>query len=119
MSYEALDKKMLEMQDEIISAIQENMRINSVRSEAKPEAPYGEGPKAALVNALELGKKLGFKTGHADNRMGWVEYGDGEEMVAVLGHVDVVPAGEGWEYPAFGAEIHDGYLWGRGCLDDK
>ena len=40
-------------------------------------------------------------------------------MVGVLGHIDVVPAGDGWKYPAFGAEIHDGVLWGRGCLDDK
>ena len=40
-------------------------------------------------------------------------------MVGILGHVDVVPAGDGWTHPAFGAEIHDGVLWGRGCLDDK
>lgn len=38
-----------------------------------------------------------FKTGNIDNRVGYVEYGDGEEMAAVLGHVDVVPLGEGWE----------------------
>ena len=32
-------------------------------------------------------------------------------MVGVLGHVDVVPAGDtGWTYPAYGAEIHDGIL---------
>ena len=54
-----------------------------------------------------------------DNRVGWVEYGDGEEMVGVLGHMDVVPLGEGWIYPAFGGEIHDGKLYGRGVLDDK
>ncbi len=119
MSYGALNTKMREMQDEIIASIQQNMRIESVKGEPQPEAPYGAGPKAALEDLLELGRKLGFKTGHADNRVGWVEYGEGEEMVGVLGHVDVVPAGEGWKYPAFGAEIHDGVLWGRGCLDDK
>ena len=68
---------------------------------------------------LALGEKLGFRTGQADNRVGWIEYGEGEEMVGILGHVDVVPAGDGWTHPAFGAEIHDGVLWGRGCLDDK
>ena len=96
------------------------MRIESVRGEAQPDEPYGPGPKAALEDALELGRKLGFKVGQADNRIGWVEYGEGKEMVGVLGHVDVVPAGDtGWTYPAYGAEIHDGILWGRGCLDDK
>ena len=35
-------------------------------------------------------------------------------MVGVLGHVDVVPAGDtGWTYPAYGAEIHDGILFGE------
>lgn len=120
MSNEALNNKIMEMKDDIIASIQQNMRIESVRGEAKPDAPYGDGPKAALVDVLELGEKLGFKTGHADNRMGWIEYGEGEEMVAVLGHVDVVPASpEGWTYPPFAAEIHDGILWGRGVLDDK
>ena len=90
-----------------------------MRGESAPGAPYGEGPKAALDDVLALGEKLGFRTGQADNRVGWIEYGEGEEMVGILGHVDVVPAGDGWTHPAFGAEIHDGVLWGRGCLDDK
>ena len=79
------------MKDEILAGIQQNMRIESVRGEAQPDAPYGPGPKAALEDALELGRKLGFKVGQADNRIGWVEYGEGKEMVGVLGHVDVVP----------------------------
>ncbi|MGN0406471.1 MAG: dipeptidase PepV [Bariatricus sp.] len=119
MSYETLNAKMLELKDDMIASIQQNMRIESVRGEAAPDAPYGVGPKAALDDMLALGEKLGFKTGKADNRVGWIEYGEGEEMVGILGHVDVVPAGDGWIHPAFGAEIHDGVLWGRGCLDDK
>ena len=120
MKYDVLNNQIMEMQDEIFAAIQQNMRIDSVKGEAKPDAPYGEGPKAALMDALALGERLGFKTGVADNRVGWVEYGDGEEMVGVLGHLDVVPVGDdGWTYPPFGAEIHDGKLWGRGVLDDK
>lgn len=119
MSYETLNAKVLELKDDMIASIQQNMRIESVRGESAPGAPYGEGPKAALDDVLALGEKLGFHTGQADNRVGWIEYGEGEEMVGILGHVDVVPAGDGWTHPAFGAEIHDGVLWGRGCLDDK
>lgn len=119
MSYEALDKKIVELKEEMLASIQQNMRIESVKGEPLPDAPYGAGPKAALDDLLALGEKLGFKTGNADNRVGWIEYGEGEEMVGILGHLDVVPAGEGWTYPAYGAEIHDGILWGRGCLDDK
>ena len=119
MSYETLNAKVLELKDDMIASIQQNMRIESVRGESAPGAPYGEGPKAALDDVLALGEKLGFRPGQADNRVGWIEYGEGEEMVGILGHVDVVPAGDGWTHPAFGAEIHDGVLWGRGCLDDK
>ena len=43
----------------------------------------------------------------------------GEEMIAVLGHLDVVPEGEGWSFPPFGGEIQDGKVLGRGSIDDK
>ncbi len=119
MNREALNQKMLEMQDEIIASIQESIQIPSVKGEPAPDAPYGVECKRALDHIVELGKKLGFETGMADNRICWIDYGEGEELVAVLGHADVVPAGDGWEYPAFGGEIHDGKLWGRGVLDDK
>lgn len=119
MKYELLNNKILEMKSEIISAIQDVIKINSVKSKAENGAPYGKGAKEALEFALALGERLGFKTGNCDNRVGWIEYGDAEEMVGVLGHLDVVPLGEGWNYPAFGGEIHNGKLYGRGVLDDK
>ena len=37
----------------------------------------------------------------------------------ITAHLDVVPAGDGWLHPPFGAEIHDGFLWGRGAVDMK
>ena len=51
-------------------------------------------PKKALDFALELGKSMGFRVGNVDNHAGYIEYGEGEEMVAVLGHMDVVPTGD-------------------------
>lgn len=119
MSYGALNTKMREMQDEIIASIQQNMRIESVKRRAAAGGALRSRTESRPGRFAGTWQETGFKTGHADNRVGWVEYGEGEEMVGVLGHVDVVPAGEGWKYPAFGAEIHDGVLWGQGCLDDK
>lgn len=41
----------------------------------------------------------------------------------LLGHYDVVPVAEEseefWEFPAFGGDVADGFVWGRGALDDK
>lgn len=119
MKYDLLNQKMTELMDDIFQSIKESVAIESVRSEPLENAPYGIGPKKALDHMLLLGEKLGFKTKNVDNHAGWVEYGEGEEMVGILGHVDVVPLGEGWDYDPLGCEIHNGKMYGRGVMDDK
>ena len=68
---------------------------------------------------LELAESMGFRTCNVDNHVGWCEYGEGEEMAAVLGHLDVVPAGEGWSVPPYEGKVIDGKIYGRGAMDDK
>ena len=94
-------------------------KIKSVEGDPKPGMPFGEGPAQALEAALAMGERMGFKTENFDNYVGHIEYGEGEEIVGILGHVDVVPAGDGWETDPWGSVIRDGKLWGRGVLDDK
>ena len=43
----------------------------------------------------------------------------GGRAVLLLHHMDVVPAGPGWSVQPFAGTVRDGYLWGRGALDDK
>ncbi len=101
--------------------LQALIRIPSVsRGEPKEGMPYGEHVYNALRKAQEIARDLGFeKVWDVEARCGVVEYGEGDEIVAVMAHLDVVPEGTGWTYPPYGAEIHDGAMYGRGTADDK
>ena len=114
-----LNETVLQKKDEMIRSLQENLRIPSVEGEHTPDAPYGIEVRQSLEHALATAEQLGFRTVNVDNHMGWCEYGEGDEMVAVLGHLDVVPAGDGWTCDPWGGEIRDGKIWGRGTTDDK
>ena len=81
MSYDKLNEKIMDMQDEIIKAVQGCVQIDSVKAAPEEGAPYGKGCRAALDYALKLGESLGFKTGNVGNRVGYVEFGEGDEMV--------------------------------------
>ena len=107
--------------EEQVKDLQELIRIPSVsRGEPKEGMPYGENVYNALRKAQDIARKLGFeKVWDVEARCGVVEYGEGDEIVAVMAHLDVVPEGTGWQYPPYGAEIHDEAMYGRGTADDK
>lgn len=113
-----LENKIFEMKDDIIAGILQSVNINSVKGDAQDGAPYGIGPKSALEDAIFQSKKLGLKAVNVDNKIGYTEIGAGSEMVAILGHLDVVPLGDGWSKNPLG-EISDGKIYGRGVADDK
>lgn len=106
-------------QTELIQSLQELIRIKSVKDEPVGDMPFGEGIQNALEHTLELGASMGFKTKNLDNYAGYVEFGEGKEMLGILCHLDVVPEGDGWSTPPYGGEIIEGKLYGRGTLDNK
>lgn len=115
-----LNKKIDDMKDELIKASQELVRIKSTLEDGKPGMPFGEGVSKTLDKALEIAAGLGFHTyKEEEGYYGYAEYGEGEDYVAVLGHLDVVPEGDNWIHPPYGAEIHEDKIFGRGTLDDK
>ena len=106
--------------DDIVRSVQESIRFPSVEAEPAGEgAPFGLAVKGALEHALGLGKSLGFRTENLDGYAGCIDYGEGEEMLGIVCHVDVVPEGEGWIHHPYAAEIADGKIYGRGTMDDK
>lgn len=107
--------------EELLQDLFDLLAIDSVRddSQASPEAPVGPGPKKALEKFLELGRRDGFEVENFDNYAGHILYGEGEEDLGILMHVDVVPIDDGWETDPFKPEIIDGKIYARGASDDK
>jgi dipeptidase PepV len=97
------------------------LRINSERDDSlvTEDAPFGPGPKAAMLKLLELAERDGFKTDNVDNYVGEFEYGEGDETLGIFAHMDVVPAGTGWDSDPYEPEIRDGKIFARGSSDDK
>ena len=89
--------------DQMLERLMELLKIDSSRDveHAEKDAPLGPGPKAALLKMLEFAEADGFTTKNVENVAGHVEYGDGKEILGILGHLDEVPAGEGWDTDPF------------------
>ncbi|MFC4355870.1 dipeptidase PepV [Chryseomicrobium palamuruense] len=111
----------LERKDELLQELQQLIQIESVldESNATEEYPFGPKPAEALAYLLQKGAEQGMKIKNVDNFAGHIEMGEGNELIGILGHVDVVPAGEGWSVPPFEGRIVDSKMIGRGTIDDK
>ena len=109
------------MHDEMIDTLQKWIRVPSVKGEAAPGAPFGKEVRSMLDMALADCEQMGFKTQNFDGYIAHADLGEGsdEDALAILAHLDVVPEGDGWKYPPYGAVIENGLMYGRGTSDDK
>ncbi len=109
----------MKQQELLIEDLRKLVSIPSVSGEPEGDYPFGEEPYKALVCALDICKTYGFKTKMCGNNCGYAEIGEGEEIFAVLVHVDVVPAGDGWNTNPYDVTVVGDRLYGRGVIDDK
>lgn len=123
-----MDKKLLESIDSFIEKNSDGIfrdigrlvTINSVESAPEEGAPFGAGAKKALDLGLQIASELGLGTRNCEDRIGYGYVGeDSEEYLATITHLDIVPAGDGWKADPFVMRERDGYLIGRGVIDDK
>lgn len=97
---------------------------------------YEEGtrlPDSAAFRTLHEQLRVGFPLVHAAmprevvNGLALLYTWPGSDTslapVVLMGHLDVVPVVPGtegrWTHPPFSGDVADGYVWGRGTLDDK
>ena len=111
-----------EIKSDYLESLKTIVSYPSVLNEGENGTPFGQSIQNVLEKMLEITRSLGFKT-YIDPKgyYGYAEIGQGEELLAVLCHLDVVPAGDlsDWETPPFEATIKDGWIHGRGVQDDK
>lgn len=116
-----LERQVELSKDQIISTLQALLRIRSVLDESTitSDAPFGKGINDALNFMTELGQKDGFKVVRDGGYALELSYGEGNESVGILCHLDVVPEGKNWTYPPYEARIVDNKIYARGSTDDK
>lgn len=108
------------IKDKIINSTCEIINIPSVFDDNdNSETPFGIHTVKALNYILDLGKSFGFRTKNIDNKCGYIEFGKGEKLLGIIGHLDVVPAEDDWNYSPFKSTIDNGNIYGRGAIDDK
>lgn len=76
------------------------------------------GPERVLAEVAPALESLGFserRTKATPHAALWTR--GARPRLLFSGHVDVVPAGEGWTRDPFGGEVADGRVWGRGSGD--
>jgi len=118
-----MEKKVYDLIDsyrnEFTAMLQGWIRIPSIKGEAEPDAPFGRDVRKMLDRAMADAKSLDFAVRDFDGYACDITLGEAEEKIAVLGHLDVVPVGDGWTKPPFDAVIENGRMYGRGTNDDK
>ena len=109
------------MLPEIFRLLEKLVAFDTVRRPAEPGMPFGRNSAEALMWLLETAKNDGFTAVDLDNYCGYIEYGEGAEMIAIACHLDIVPTGDpaAWSFPPFQMTRKNGKLYGRGVADDK
>ena len=106
----------------LVKSIEEVVSYRSVLDENSSKYPFGKEIDDCLKATLSICSSLGFRTYYdKDGYYGYAEVGEGEDLIGVLGHLDVVPEGDitAWTYPPYKLTIKNNKLYGRGTQDDK
>jgi succinyl-diaminopimelate desuccinylase len=119
MDYTKLDLIVESLREPLVQTLQKWVRINSIKGESAPNAPFGLAVRKILDIALADCRDLGFEVRDIDGYAGDAQMGQGEDVLGILAHLDIVPAGDGWKTDPFGGEVVDGRIYGRGTNDDK
>ncbi|WP_216828630.1 dipeptidase PepV [Alkalihalobacterium elongatum] len=115
-------QEVLKRKDDLLLDLTNLLKIESTKDleTASPAEPMGKNIAKALDYMLTLSDQQGFYTKNHEGFYGFAEFGtSNSEHIAVLCHIDVVPATGQWTSPPFEPTIREGKLYARGAIDDK
>ena len=114
-----IDREIENVRENLAKDVIRLVNIKSVKGAPQPGAPFGYGPKKVLDTVLEMGCGEGFYP--TDYEVGVVSLSlkEGRPDLGIWLHGDVVPEGEGWNYPPYDATPYKGCIIGRGATDNK
>ena len=124
-----MDRKIIDQLNSYIDDNRENIindliavsSIESVSLDDSPVRPFGQGCRNVVDHMLAKGESEGFAVHNYEYYAGEIRYDVGKEKsIGMLGHLDVVPAGEDWTVTEpYKPVIKNGFLFGRGVGDNK
>ena len=119
--YLMLDRFIQDSREEMVENLSKLLMFHTVSGSKDPEEQrLSQNEMSRGFSFLSgLARKMGFAWRNYDNRVCVIEQPGGNEVIGLPLHLDVVPSGEGWHYPAFGGMVEDGVIYGRGAQDDK
>ena len=112
-------EKILDYWDDILRDLGKVVAIPSVVGPAEGDYPYGKECARAIDTVVELAQSYGLQAKNVGYHAAHAEYGEGEGNAVVMAHLDVVPAGEGWDTDPYTMVIDDNFAYGRGVADNK
>ena len=116
-----VDQWIARHRDEMVDEVCRLIRFPSV-ADPNGVPPYGQNCREVLDAYLEIGKSHGLAARNHDYHVGELycpQWEGKPKRIGLMGHLDVVPAGEGWIYPPFAGTVKDGLIIGRGSQDNK
>ena len=120
-------KEILLERDKMLGRLSEAIQYNTVSDPAPNPSAVAEFKRfhAFLARTFPLvhGRLTRETVGDGSLLYTWSGQDHTLKPALLMGHMDVVPVDanteENWTYPPFSGRIADGYVWGRGTMDDK
>ena len=109
-------KKLMEpYKVQMLDALRRFVQIPSVYDEKTitKEMPYGKEVDNALKFVADLGERFGFEVDRCDGHATELTIGEGDHVIGIYAHADVVPVTGTWTYGPFVPTVANGNIYGR------